>query len=194
MDQLKHGASRLPIDSRGLLITHVVGVAKIMGVPFRTLCPGEGLERDLAWLAVRVGEQAAGVAKLFAHIGLKAVYDLAEERHGQVIRTTRPTPLHCQSQKPKCRCSSLDTALPRASTAWLAIFPQSSPNSPSAFDLLVATLAGCAGESPTNLTAATLRRRPSGCCDDSAGPAHQFGRGGRALNQRNRGSVGAAGR
>ena len=82
MDQLKHGASRLPIGSRGLLITHV-GVAKIMGAPFRALCPGEGLERDLAWLAARAGEQAAGVAKLFAHIGLKAVDDLAEERHGQ---------------------------------------------------------------------------------------------------------------
>ena len=44
MDQLKHGASRLPIalGSRGLLITHV-GVAKIMGAPFRAFCPGEGL-------------------------------------------------------------------------------------------------------------------------------------------------------
>ena len=40
----------------------------------------QGLERDLAWLAARAGEQAAGVAKLFAHIGLKAVDDLAEER------------------------------------------------------------------------------------------------------------------
>ena len=47
MDQLKLGASRLPIGSRGLLITHV-GVAKIMSAPFRALCPGEGLERDLA--------------------------------------------------------------------------------------------------------------------------------------------------
>ena len=47
-----------------------------MGAPFRALCPGEGLERDLAWLAVRAGEQAEGV-------GLKAVDDLAEERHGQ---------------------------------------------------------------------------------------------------------------
>ena len=51
---------------------------------------------------------------------------------GKIIRTTRPAPSHCQSQKPKCRCSSLDTASPRASTAWLAIFPQSSPNLPSA--------------------------------------------------------------
>jgi hypothetical protein len=86
MDQLKHGASRLPIGSRGLLIKHV-GVAKIMGAPFRALCPGEGLERDHVWLAARAGEQAgeqaAGVAKLFAHIELKAVDDLAEERHGQ---------------------------------------------------------------------------------------------------------------
>ena len=34
-------------------------------------------------LAARASEQAAGVAKLFAHIGLKVVDDLAEERHGQ---------------------------------------------------------------------------------------------------------------
>ncbi len=73
-----------PIGSRGLLITHShVGVAKIMGAPFRALCPGEGLERDLAWLAARAGEQAVGVAKLFAHIGLSAVDDLAEESYRQ---------------------------------------------------------------------------------------------------------------
>jgi hypothetical protein len=41
------------------------------------------LERDLTWLAARAGEQAARVAKLFAYIGLRAVDDLAEERHGQ---------------------------------------------------------------------------------------------------------------
>ena len=40
-DQLKDGASRLPVGSSGLLISHV-GVAKIIGAPFRTLCPGEG--------------------------------------------------------------------------------------------------------------------------------------------------------
>ncbi len=54
-----------------------------MGAPFRTLCPGEGLEGDKAWLAARAGEKAVGVAKLFAHIGLKAIDDLAGERHGR---------------------------------------------------------------------------------------------------------------
>ena len=62
---------------------HVVGVKKFMGAPFRARCPGEGLERDLTWLAARAGKQAARVAKLFAHIGLRAVDNLAEERHGQ---------------------------------------------------------------------------------------------------------------
>ena len=82
MDQLRHGASRLPAGSRGLLVTHV-GMAKVLGAPFRALCPGEGLERDIAWLVARADEQAVGVAKLFAHIGLKAIDDLAGERHGQ---------------------------------------------------------------------------------------------------------------
>jgi len=54
-----------------------------MGALFRTLCPGIGLEGDKAWLAARAGEQAVGVAKLFAHIGLKAIDDLAGERHGR---------------------------------------------------------------------------------------------------------------
>ena len=131
MDQHKHGASRQPIGSRGLLITHA-GVAKIMGAPFRALCPGEGLERGLAWLAARAGEQAAGVAKLFAHIGLKTVNDLAEERHGQDYSNYKAGTIALPESETKCRCSSLDTASPRASTAWLAIFPQSSPNLPSA--------------------------------------------------------------
>ena len=50
-----------------LLLSHV-GVAKVMGAPFRTLCPGEGLQGDKAWLAAGVGEQAVEFAKLFAHI------------------------------------------------------------------------------------------------------------------------------
>ena len=50
---------------------------KEMGAPFRALCPGEGLERDFAWRAA--DEQTVGVAKLFAHIGLKAIDDFAGE-------------------------------------------------------------------------------------------------------------------
>ena len=98
MDQFKHGASRQPIDSRGLLIISHVGVAKIMGAPFRALCPGEGLGRDLAWLAARAGEQAVGVAKLFAHIGLKAVDDLAEERHGQAYSNYKAGAIGSESE------------------------------------------------------------------------------------------------
>ncbi len=41
------------------------------------------MERDFAWLLARADEQAVGVAKLFAHIGLKAIDDVAGERHGQ---------------------------------------------------------------------------------------------------------------
>ena len=41
------------------------------------------MEGDKAWLAVRAGEQAVEVAKLFVHIGFKAIDDLAGERHGR---------------------------------------------------------------------------------------------------------------
>ena len=54
-----------------------------MGAPFRTLCPGKGLEGDKAWLAARAGEEAVEVVKLFAHIGLKATDDLAGARLGR---------------------------------------------------------------------------------------------------------------
>ena len=43
---------------------------------------GEGLEREIAWLLARADEQAVGVAKLFAHIGLKAIDDFAGEPIG----------------------------------------------------------------------------------------------------------------
>ena len=81
-DQLRHGASRLPAGSSGLLISHV-GAVKVMGAPFRALCSGEGSERDLTWLAARASEQAVEVAKLFAHIGLKTIDEVAGERHGR---------------------------------------------------------------------------------------------------------------
>ena len=48
--QLEFGARQLAAGSSGLLISHV-GIAKLMGAPLRTLCPGEGLARDQAWLA-----------------------------------------------------------------------------------------------------------------------------------------------
>ena len=79
--KLKHGASQLAAGSSGLLLSHI-GVAKFMGAPLRTLCPGAGLERDLAWLSERAETQTAEVALLFAHTGLAAVDAAAEERHG----------------------------------------------------------------------------------------------------------------
>ena len=53
-----------------------------MGAPLRNLCPGAGLERDLAWLSEQAEKQAAEVALLFAHIGLTAVDAAAVGRHG----------------------------------------------------------------------------------------------------------------
>jgi len=58
-------------------------VAKIMGAPFRTLCPGECLEGDKVWLAAQAGERAVEFAKLLTHIRLKAINDLAGARLGR---------------------------------------------------------------------------------------------------------------
>jgi hypothetical protein len=105
----KHGASRMPAGSSGLLLTHV-GVEKIMGAPFCAPCPGEGLERDLAWLTARAGEEA-GVVKLFAHTTWQ------ESGMGKPIQTiaqtTRQATSHLRSHKRKCRflCSALDAAI-----------------------------------------------------------------------------------
>ena len=46
-------------------------------------CLPTGDGKDFAWLLARADEQAVGVAKLFAHIGLRAIDDFAGERHGQ---------------------------------------------------------------------------------------------------------------
>ena len=57
-----------PVDCLQGLVAYLLHMlAKVMGAPFRALCPGEGLERDIAWLVARADEQAVGVAKLFAH-------------------------------------------------------------------------------------------------------------------------------
>ena len=79
--QLEFGARQLAAGSTGLLISHV-GVAKLMGAPLRSLCPGDGLDSDRAWLAAQAGKQAAEVARLFAHLGLKAVDAAAGARYG----------------------------------------------------------------------------------------------------------------
>ena len=130
-------------------------MAKVMGAPFRALCPGEGLERDIAWLVARADEQAVGVAKLFAHIGLKAIDDLAGERHGQgyvdykahaVSLPESETQVqmlltrYCLATRLNCLARYLPSAISQHA---LRIVD----------DLLVAAVASCAGEaSPTKLT------------------------------------------
>ena len=87
-----------------------------MGAPFRALCPGEGLERDLTWLAALASKQAVEVAKLFAHIGLKTIDEVAGERHGRThtdYKKKRQALFHYQCPKPKCRCSVHVSASPR---------------------------------------------------------------------------------
>ena len=133
--------------------------------------------------------------KLFAHIGLKAVDDLAEERHGQDYSNYKAGAIALPESETQVQMLLTRYCLATRLNCLARYLPSviSQPALSIVDDLLVATVAGCAGESPTNITAATqggpwpprnaLWGRPSGCCDDSAGPAHQFGRGGRALNQ-----------
>jgi len=54
-----------------------------MGAPLRTLCAGEGLEGEKAWLAARADEQVVEVSKLFEHIRLDVIDDLAGKRPGR---------------------------------------------------------------------------------------------------------------
>ena len=145
LDQLKDGASRLPLGSRrGPLISNV-GVAKIMGgAPFRTLCPGEGLEGDKAWLEAQVGEQAVDVAKLFAHIGLKAIDGLAGVRLGRGYTDYQARAASLPASK-----TQVQILLPRFCLATrlncLACYLPSAISQPAlriVDDLLVATVAG----------------------------------------------------
>ena len=160
MDQLRHGASRLPAGSSGLLVTHV-GVAKIMGAPFRALCPGEGLEKDFAWLLARADEQAVGVAKLFAHIGLKAIDDFAGERHGQAYVDYKARAVSLPESETQVQMLLTRYCLATRLNCLARYLPSaiSQPALSIVDDLLVAAVAGCAGEtSPTNLTVATQGR------------------------------------
>ena len=101
-----------------------------------------------------------GVAKLFAHIGLKAIDDFAGERHGQayvdykaraaalpesVTQVQMLLTRYCLATRLNCLARYLPSII-------------SQPALSIVDDLLVATVAGCAGESPTNLTAATQGR------------------------------------
>jgi hypothetical protein len=132
-----------------------------MGAPFRTLCPGVGLEGDKAWLAARAGEQAVEVAKLFSHIGLKVIDDLAGARLGRAytdyqaraaslpVSETQVQMLltrYCLATRLNCLARYLPSAI-------------SQPVARVVDDLLVASVAGCAGEDyASNLTAADQDR------------------------------------
>ena len=128
-----------------------------MGAPFCTL-QGEGLNRDVEWLTTRAGEQAVGVAKLFAHIGLRAIGDLAGERYGQAYTDYKAGAVSFPVSETQVQMllarNYLATRLNcLARNLSLAI---SQPALRIVDELLVATVAGYAGGgSPTNLTAAT---------------------------------------
>ena len=101
----------------------------------------------------RAGEQAAGFSKLFAHIGLKAVDDLAEKAYSDYKASAIALPesetqvqmlitRYCLATRLNCLAHYLPSVI-------------SQPALSIVDDLLVATVTGCAGESPTNVTAAT---------------------------------------
>ena len=158
--QLEFGARQLAAGSTGLLISHV-GVAKLMGAPLRSLCPGDGLDSDRAWLAAQAGKQAAEVARLFAHLGLKAVDAAAGARYGPAYENYKAGAAalpesaaqvqmmlarYCLGTRLNCLSRYLPTA---TSQPALGIIDE----------LLVATVAGLAGESSgANLTGAVQSR------------------------------------
>ena len=113
-----------------------------------------------ASLRVRLSKfKAAGVAKLFAHIGLKAVDDLAEERHGQAYSDYKAGAIALPESETQVQM--LLTRYCLATRLNLARYLPSVISQPALSivdDLLVATVAGCPDESPTNLTAATQGR------------------------------------
>ena len=138
-----------------------VGIAKLMGAPLRSLCPGEDLEADRAWLVARALEQATAVAHLFAHLGLDSVDEAAMERYGQAYVGYKASAATLPQEEAQIqmliaryclgtRLNCLSRFLP-ASTSHLALREIDR--------LLMATVAGCAGyASLAVLTDATQRR------------------------------------
>jgi hypothetical protein len=132
-----------------------------MGAPFRTLCPGEGLDRDVEWLTTRADEQAVGVANLFAHIGLRAIDDLAGERYGQAYTDYKAGAFSLPVSETQVQMLLARYCLATRLNCLARYLPSviSQPALRIVDDLLVAMVTGCAGGgSPTNLTAATQGR------------------------------------
>ena len=158
-DQLKDGASRLPVGSSGLLLSHI-GVAKVMGPPFRTICPGVGLEGEKPWLAERAGEQAVEVAKMFAHIALKVIDDFAGERHGRAYADYKKHAVSLPVSETQVQLLFARSCLATCLNCLARYLPTviSQPALRIVDDLLVASVAGCASEdSASNFTAAIRR-------------------------------------
>ena len=125
------------------------------------LCPDGGLAGDRAWLEAQAGHQAAGVAQLFAHLGLAAVDAVAEERHGQAYRSYRERAATLPASEPQIKMLLARLCLGTRLNCLSRYLPKSvsQPALRIIDELLVATVAGCAGEdSAANLTAAIQSR------------------------------------
>ena len=158
--QLEFGARQLAVGSQGLLISHV-GIAKLMGAPYRPLCPGSGLERDREWLAAQAGKQAAEVGLLFAHLGLRAVDAAAGARLGPAYETYKAAAAALPESEAQAQMLLARYCLATRLNCLARYLPSTSsqPALKTIDELLVATVAGLAGEaSSASLTAAVQSR------------------------------------
>jgi hypothetical protein len=113
-------------------------------------------ERDLTWLAARVSEQAVEVAKLFAHIGLKTIDVVAGKRHGRTNMDYKAGAISQPVSETQAQVLLARLCLATHLNLLARNLPSviSQPALCIVDDLLVATVAGCAGEN-ADLTAAT---------------------------------------
>ena len=116
------------------------------------------MEGDKAWLAARAGEQAVEVTKLFAHIGLKAIDGLAGARLGRAYTDYQARAASLPASETQVQMLLTRYCLATRLNCLARYLPSaiSQPALRIVDDLLVSTVAGCAGEdSATNITAAT---------------------------------------
>ena len=163
-EQMREGARALRGDPSKLLISHI-GLPKLMGAPLRCLCPGPGLEGDIRWIRDRAHERAREVARLFAHLGLEAV----DEEVGRLS----PAEHQAQYDEYRLRAALLPQSDPQVKVfltrhclgTRLNCVARSLPSDITAStlsgidDLLVATVAGCAGYSSVDALPAPVRLR-----------------------------------